>query len=339
MKTPIQKAIGLAVAGQHLTREAAEEVMNDIMTGQCTDAQIASWLTAMMVKGETADEIAAGIHVMRENVLSIKCDDPQAIDIVGTGGDGIGTYNISTAAVFVTAGAGVTVAKHGNRALSSKSGSADVLSSLGINTACSVDTMEKALREIGVSFMFAPMLHPAMKHAIGPRREMGIRTIFNLLGPMTNPASARRGLIGVFNKDYTRVLAEAAAQLGEEHMFFAHGLDGLDELSVTTSSYVCEVKNGTLTETELHPEDYGLGLWKLDELLGGQPDENAEALRKVLSGEKNAYRDAVIFNAAAGLYTSGKFENLEKSVEAAKQSIDSGQALIKLDKLVEITNA
>ena len=339
MKTPIQIAIKQVVAQQDLSREQAEEVMNDMMTGQCTDAQIASWLTAMAMKGETADEIAAGIDVMRKNAVHIKCDDESAVDIVGTGGDGVGTYNISTASVFVAAGAGVTVAKHGNRALSSKSGSADVLSSLGINTACSTEIMETALQEIGVSFLFAPMLHPAMKHAIGPRREMGIRSIFNLLGPMTNPAKARRGLIGVFSKHYTKVLAEAAAKLGETHVIFAHGEDGLDELSVTGPSYICEVKDGDLKESAISPEEFGLGIWKLDDLLGGEPDENAKALRSVLSGQQGAYRDAVILNAAAGIFTSGKFESLQSSVEAATKSIDSGEALKKLDQLVQITNS
>jgi anthranilate phosphoribosyltransferase len=339
MKTPIQNAIKLLVEQQDLTRSQAEEVMNDVMTGQCTDAQIAAWLTALAMKGETADEIAAGIDVMRKNALHIPCEDEQAIDIVGTGGDGIGTYNISTAAVFVAAGAGVTVAKHGNRALSSKSGSADVLSSLGINTACSVDIMTRALKDLGVSFMFAPLLHPAMKHAIGPRREMGIRSIFNLLGPMTNPARARRGLIGVFNKHYTKVLAEAAAQLGEKHVLFAHGEDGLDELSVTGPSYICEVKDGQLTESSLHPEDVGLGTWQLSELLGGSPEENAVALRKILNGEKGAYRDAVILNAAGGLYTSGKYTSIAAGVTAATESIDTGAALQKLNGLIEITNS
>lgn len=339
MKTPIQIAIKQVVASIDLSREQAEEVMNDIMTGKCTDAQIASWLTAMAMKGETADEITAGIDVMRKNALHIQCEDEAAIDIVGTGGDGIGTYNISTASVFVAAGAGITVAKHGNRALSSKSGSADVLSSLGINTACSVDVMTAALKEIGVSFLFAPMLHPAMKHAIGPRREMGIRSIFNLLGPMTNPAKARRGLIGVFNKHYTRILAEAGAKLGEKHVIFAHGEDGLDELSVTGPSYICEVKDGVLTESSLNPEKLGLSLWKLDELLGGEPTENAEALRNVLNGENGAYRDAVILNSAAGIYTSGKYDSITAAVEVATKSIDSGEAIKKLDQLVEITNS
>ena len=339
MKTNIQKSLELVLDGQDLSREEAEGVMVDIMTGQCTDAQIGGWLAAMRMKGESADELAAGIAVMRRNCLKISCDDPQAIDIVGTGGDGIGTWNISTAAVFVAAGAGVTVAKHGNRALSSKSGAADVLSTLGINTTCSVELMEKALRELGVSFLFAPLLHPAMKYAIGPRREMAVRTLFNLLGPMTNPAGARRGLLGVFNKHYCRLLAEAGLQLGEEHMMFVHGLDGLDELTVTTSSYVCEVKNGKLTEYELNPEDYGLSLWPLEDLLGGEPDLNAKELRDVLGGKEGAYLDAIILNAGAGIYTSGKVLDLQAGVDRARESIRSGAALAKLESLIEISNS
>jgi anthranilate phosphoribosyltransferase len=339
MKSPIQISLSEVIQKKDQTLEQTTAVMADMMTGKCSDSQIAAWLTAMSMKGETPAEITAGISVMRAHVLKVKCSDKQAIDIVGTGGDGIGTYNISTAAVFVAAGAGVTVAKHGNRALSSKSGSADVLSSLGINTACSVDVMEKALAQIGVSFLFAPALHPAMKHAIGPRREMAVKTLFNLLGPMTNPAGVKRGLIGVFNSHFAKVLAEAALALGEEHMLFVHGEDGLDELSVTGPSQVFEVKNGTLTETTYHPEDFGLSLWSLNELLGGTPEENALALRAVLSGKKNAYRDAVILNAAAGIFTSGKFATLQDAVNQAISSLDSGQALKKLDELVAITNA
>jgi len=338
MKTNIQLSLNKVIEGENLSLEEAEAVMTDIMTGQCTDAQIAAWLTALRIKGETANEIAAGIKVMRDNVLSIKCNDANAVDIVGTGGDGIGTWNISTASVFVAAGAGVTVAKHGNRALSSKSGSADVLSSLGINTACSVETMESALNSIGVSFLFAPLLHPAMKHAIGPRREMGVRTLFNFLGPMTNPAGVSRGLIGVFSKHYCKVLAEAGQKLGETHMYFVHGLDGLDEVSVTGPTYVCEVKNGELKEYEITPEQFGLKSWPLDDLLGGEPDVNAEELRAVLNGKEGAYRDAIILNAALGIFTSGKFDSLEVAVEAAKESIDSGKAIEKLDALIAATN-
>jgi anthranilate phosphoribosyltransferase len=339
MKSNIQNALAAVLEGQDLSRNDAEKVMTDIMSGQCTDAQIGAWLAAMRMKGESADEIAAGIAVMRQNCLKIACDDPQAIDIVGTGGDGIGTWNISTASVFVAAGAGITVAKHGNRALSSKSGAADVLSSLGINTTCSVELMEKALKEIGIAFLFAPLLHPAMKHAIGPRREMAARTLFNLLGPMTNPAGARRGLLGVFNKHFCRVLAEAGLQLGEEHMMFVYGLDGLDELTVTESSYVCEVKDGELNEYELNPEDYGLSLWPLADLLGGEPEINAKELRDVLNGKEGAYRDAIILNAGAGIYTSGKVLSLQAGIDKATESIDSGSAIQKLDQLIAISNS
>lgn len=337
MKTNIQLSLDKILTGTNLERPETEVVMNDIMTGQCTEAQIAAWLTALRMKGETADEIAAGISIMRNNVLAIKCHDAAAIDIVGTGGDGIGTWNISTAAVFVAAGAGVTVAKHGNRALSSQSGSADVLASLGINTRCSVETMTTALNEIGVSFLFAPLLHPAMKYAVKPRQEIGIRTLFNLLGPMTNPAGVERGLIGVFSKHYCRLLAAAGLKLNGQHMFFVHGLDGLDEASVTAPTYVCELHDGQLQEYEITPEQFGLKRWPLDELLGGQPRENALELKSIFEGKISAYREAVILNAALGMRTSGKFTSVDEAVQAATASIDSGQAKAKLNQLIEAT--
>ena len=322
---------------EDLTFTETEEVMTEIMTGQCTDSQIAGWLIAMNMKGETADEIAASIKVMRHACVNIPCSDSQAIDIVGTGGDGFGTYNISTASVFVAAGAGVTVAKHGNRALSSKSGSADVLSSLGINTACSAEVMTSCLEEINVSFMFAPLLHPAMKYAIGPRRELGVRTIFNLLGPMTNPAEVTRGVLGVFNEHYCRLLAAAGAKLGVDHMLFVHGRDGLDELTLTDKSLVIEVKGSEITEYELDATELGLSSCTMDDLLGGTPEENAEAVHEIFAGKKNAYRDAVILNAAAGIYTAGKTENLKDAVALATEAIDSGRAAEKLEALVAAT--
>ena len=335
----VKSSLKKLVDQQDLSFEEARQAFSEIMTGQCSEPLIAAWLTASMMKGESSDEIAAGIEIMRENVLQIPCNDKNAVDIVGTGGDGLGTYNISTASVFVTAGAGVTVAKHGNRALSSKSGSADVLSSLGINTNCTAEKMAQCLEDINLSFMFAPLLHPAMKYAIGPRREMGIRTIFNLLGPMTNPAGVRRGLFGVFNADFTRSLAKAAAKLGADHMLFAHGLDGLDEISVCDKTLIVEVKGNEVTEYEISPEDFGLKRHKIEDLLGGTPEENAIALRNVLKGEKNAYRDAVIINAAAGIYTAGKTNTLAEAIPLAEQSIDSGAALIKLDELCSHTNS
>ena len=335
----VKSTLKKLVAKQDLSFDEAREAFNEIMTGQSSETLLAAWLTASVMKGESADEIAAGIDIMRENVVNIPCSDANAVDIVGTGGDGLGTYNISTASVFVAAGADITVAKHGNRALSSKSGSADVLSSLGINTNCTPEKMAECLADINVSFMFAPLLHPAMKYAIGPRREMGIRTIFNLLGPMTNPAGVRRGLFGVFNAEFTRSLAQAAAKLGADHMLFAHGLDGLDEISVCEKTLIVEVKGNEITEYEISPEDFGLTRHKIDALLGGTPEENAEALRNVLKGEKNAYRDAVVINAAAGIYTAGKTKSLAEAIPLAQESIDSGSALAKLDALCEMTNA
>jgi anthranilate phosphoribosyltransferase len=327
------------MVSRDLSFEQAQGLMQRLMRGEATSAQVAALLTALSMKGESATEIAAGIKVMRDHVYAIHCDDADAVDVVGTGGDKLGTYNISTAAAFVVAGAGVTVAKHGNKALSSRSGSADVLASLGINTGCSPQTMERCLKEIKIAFLFAPSLHPSMRHVTPVRREMGVRTIFNLLGPMTNPAGVERGVIGAFSLHYTQLLAEAALQLGCKHMLFVHGDDGLDELSMTGSSQVFEVKDGAIRKYTINPEDYGFELCKMDALIGGEPADNAVALRAVLAGEKSPYADAVIFNAGATLHTSGKFADWASAIAAARASITSGAALKKLDGLAALTQA
>ena len=316
---------------QDLDSHDINKAFTEIVNGKCTDAQIAGWLVALRMKGETASEIATCIDVMKKEVIPIACS-PSAIDIVGTGGDGIGTYNISTGAAIVASSAGAVVAKHGNRALSSKSGSADILSELGVRLDLSIEQMESCLQKINLSFLFAPLLHPAMKHVFSPRRELKIRTIFNLLGPMVNPANVKRGVIGVYDKRYCQLLAEAAQQLDVEHILFVYG-DGIDEFSVSGINSVWEVYKGKLKYYELSCEDVGLTSSPISELLGGSPQENKIALENVLKGEKNAYSDAVVFNAGAGLYTAGLAKSIEDGCRLAVESINSSKALSKLQEL------
>ncbi len=331
----IRKSLKKIVEGENLSREETKEVFHEIMSGQASETQIAAWITALRMKGETSEEIAGCIEIMRKEVFSITCNDKFAVDSVGTGGDGAHTINISTTAAFVTAGAGVTVAKHGNRAVSSKSGSADVLAALGINLDITPDKMEQCLNTIGFSFLFAPKLHPAMKYAIGPRREIGIRTIFNLLGPMTNPADTHRGVVGVFSANYCRLLAEAALVTGSEHTLFVHGSDGLDEITLTGSSIIFEVKNGKIHEYVFDPRDYGFELCKPEELAGGTPAENSDHVRRILNGEKGPKRDIVVINAAAAILASDKATSWEEAIKMAQTSIDSGAAAEKLRLFAE----
>lgn len=332
----LQDTLKKIVEGQDLTKEEAKTVFNEIMTGQVSEAQIAAWITALRMKGETADELAGCIEIMRQEVLAVKCNDHFAVDSVGTGGDGAHTINISTTAAFVAAGAGITVAKHGNRAVSSKSGSADVLSQLGINLDITPEKMEACLNNIGFSFLFAPKLHPAMKHAIGARRAIGIRTIFNLLGPMTNPANTTRGVIGVFSEKYCYLLAEAAHKTGADHYLFVHGSDGLDEITLTGSSTIIEVKGKEIKAYKFNPKEYGFNLCKTADFGGGTPEENAEYTRQILSGkEQGAKRDIVVINAAATILVSGKAADWNEAIKMAKQSIDSGAAAEKMKQFAE----
>ncbi len=337
MSDSIKTAINEICAGRNLTSELTRKIMQEIFCGEANDILKAGWLTAMHTKGETAEELAACIQVMREGAVKVKSDDPNAIDIVGTGGDGHHTYNISTSSAFVAAGAGVSVAKHGNRAFSSKSGSADVLSHLGINTQITPEKMAECLEEIGMTFLFAPLLHPAVKHTIEVRKTLGVRTLFNLLGPMCNPAGVRRGLIGVYSEQYCKVLAESAKVLGVDHMLFVHGCDGMDEISICAPTKIYEVKASEIKEYQICPEDFGLKTADLKDIQGGEPQYNADALRILLTGEKSAYRDAVLLNAGAGIYSSGKAKDLTQGIELAAQSIDSGAALEILDKLSAAT--
>ena len=329
--TDIRPLIGIA-ATRPLTGAEAEAAFGALFEGAATPAQIGGLLMALRVRGETVDEIAAATRAMRARMNRIKA--PQdAMDIVGTGGDGKGTLNISTATAFVVAGAGVPVAKHGNRNLSSKSGSADALTHLGLNVMATPELAEEALARTGICFMMAPMHHPAMRHVGPARAELGTRTVFNLLGPMTNPGGVRRQLTGTFDRIWNRPMAETLRELGSESVWIVHGSDGTDEISIAGPTWIAALKDGEITEFEISPEDAGLPVHSFDAILGGDPAQNAAALRALLAGETGAYRDAVLLNSAAALLIAGKAANLAEGAEIAAEAIDSGAAQAKLDAL------
>ena len=329
--------IGLA-AERALTAEEARLAFEALMTGEATPAQIGGFLMALRTRGETVTEIAAAAKVMIAKSRKVRAPSG-AIDIVGTGGDGKHTLNISTGAAFVTAGAGVVVAKHGNRNLSSKSGTADVQSALGINVMSSPEVVERALNEVGIGFMMATVHHPAMAH-VGPSRvELGTRTLFNLLGPLTNPAGVKRQLTGTFSAEIIRPMAETLRELGSEAAWLVHGGDGTDEMSITGPTALAELKDGQVTEREIHPEEAGLPVHAFADIIGGTPEENAVAFRHMLDGKKDAYRDAVIFNAAGALVVAGVASDLRSGAEQAAEAIDSGRAKDKLAGLVRLTAA
>ncbi|MHA3913344.1 anthranilate phosphoribosyltransferase [Halovulum sp. GXIMD14793] len=332
------KPLIAAAADGPLSREQAAAAFEILMTGEATPSQVGGLLMALCTRGETVDEITGAAAAMRAHCLKVNAPIG-AMDIVGTGGDGMGTLNISTATAFVVAGAGVPVAKHGNRNLSSKSGAADALGMLGVEVMVGVDTVEKALAEVGIAFMMAPMHHPAMKYVMPSRTELGTRTIFNLLGPLTNPAEVKRQLTGAFSRDWIRPMAETLKALGSEKAWLVHGSDGTDELSIAGISWVAALENGTVTERELHPEDAGLPVHPFEAILGGSPAENADALRALLGGEKSAYRDAVLLNAAAALVIADKAADLKDGVTIAAEAIDSGAARLKADALAKATQA
>ncbi|RBI75180.1 anthranilate phosphoribosyltransferase [Roseovarius sp. TE539] len=337
MSDSLKPLIGTA-AERPLTRAEAEAAFEALFEGEATPAQMGGFLMALRTRGETVDEYAAAAAVMRAKCNRVTAP-AGAMDIVGTGGDGKGTLNISTAAAFVVAGAGVPVAKHGNRNLSSRSGAADALTQMGINVMVGAKLVERALREAGIAFMMAPMHHPAMAH-VGPvRTELGTRTIFNILGPLTNPAGVKRQLTGVFTRDLIRPMAETLARLGSERAWLVHGGDGTDELSIAGPSWIVALEeDGSLREAELHPEDFGLPVHPFDAILGGSPEENGRAFRALLDGVPGAYRDAVLMNAAAALVIAGRADNLASGVEQAAESIDSGQAKERVAALARITS-
>jgi len=336
MSDDLKPLIGIA-ADRPLTRSEAEAAFEALFEGEATPSQIGGILMALRTRGETVDEYAAAAGVMRAKCRRV--DAPEgAMDIVGTGGDGKGTLNISTATAFVVAGAGVPVAKHGNRNLSSKSGAADALTQMGINVMVGPEVVEKALKEVGIGFMMAPMHHPAMAHVMPTRTELGTRTIFNILGPLTNPAGVKRQLTGAFSRTLIRPMAETLGALGSDAAWIVHGGDGTDELSIAGLSYVAVLENGEVTERDLHPEEAGLPEHPFEDILGGTPEHNARAFGALLDGEPSAYRDAVLYNAAAALLVAGKVATLPEGVEIARDSIDSGKAKAKVTGLAEITS-
>ena len=328
--------IGHVAEGRPLSESQAEAAFDIIMSGNATPAQVGGFLMALRTRGETVDEITGAARTMRAKALKIEAP-AEAMDNVGTGGDGAKTYNVSTAASFVLAGAGVIVAKHGNRALSSRAGAADVLTHLGVNVDCDLSLVKAALDEVGICFFMAPRHHSAMRHVAGPRVELGTRTIFNLLGPLSNPGSVKKQLVGVFAKDWVVPMAETLAKLGSTRAWVIHG-DGLDELTLAGTSTVASLKDGNVETFEITPEDAGLGRAPLDAVRGGDPEHNAQALRALLKGETGPYRDIVLLNAAGALIVDGKAETLKDGVAIAAESIDSGRAAAKLDGLVAVTN-
>lgn len=329
----IQDAIAKLIEGQDLARDRMIGAMDQIMSGAATDAQIGAFLVALRVKGETVDEIAGAAEVMREKATRVDTRHATVVDTCGTGGDGSGTFNISTAAAFVVAGAGLCVAKHGNRAASSLCGSADVLKELGVNVEASPETMGRCLDEAGIGFLFAPALHGAMKYAIGPRRELGVRTVFNALGPLTNPAGATRHLIGVYSRSLTQTLAEVLRTLESERAFVVHGLDGLDEITTTAPTQVSELIDGTVSTYEMAPEDLGISRASAGDLAGGSAETNAAILRRVLHGEPGPRLDVVLLNAAAAIVAGGASDDLRAAMELAREAVDSGRAMDKLEEL------
>lgn len=333
--TDMKSFISRVAQGETLDRELAAQAFDIMMSGNATPSQIGGFLMSLRVRGETVEEITGAVTTMRAKMLRVEAP-PDAIDIVGTGGDGAGTFNISTASAFVVAGAGVPVAKHGNRALSSRSGAADVLMALGVNIEVGPAVIAKAIREAGVGFMFAPAHHSAMKH-VGPSRvELGTRTIFNLLGPLSNPAGTRRQLVGVFSPDWVEPLAEVLRNLGAERIWVVHG-DGLDEMTTTGPTMVASLAEGKIETFDITPEEVGLTRVDKSALIGGEAETNAAALTALLAGEHGPYREIVLLNAGGALVVAGRVETLAAGIEMAAESIDSGAAKRRLDKLVAVT--
>ena len=338
MTDDFKALIAKAASGASLTREEAARGFDRMMSGEATPSQMGGLLMALRVRGETVDEITGAVFAMRDKMLRVNAP-PDAIDVVGTGGDASGSYNISTCAAFIVAGAGVPVAKHGNRALSSRSGAADVLGALGVKIELTPDAVGRCIQEAGIGFMFAPAHHPAMKN-VGPTRvELGTRTIFNLLGPLSNPAGVRRQMVGVFSRQWVEPLAQVLKNLGSESVWVVHGSDGLDEITISGPTYVAALEKGAVRSFEVTPEEVGFARQKPEALRGGDAAQNANALVAVLKGTKGAFRDVAILNAAAGLVVAGRAKNLKQGVEQAAKSINSGAAKARLDRLVQVSNA
>ncbi len=335
----IREAIEKMVNRADLSEAETIDVMNQIMTGEATPLQVASFLTALRMKGETVEEITGAARVMREKAHRVEVGAKTVLDTCGTGGDQKGTFNISTTAAFVLAGAGVNIAKHGNRSVSSQSGSADVLGALGVKVDAPKERVEQCIAKIGIGFLFAPLLHEAMKYAVQPRRDIGIRTIFNILGPLTNPAMATHQLIGIYSGDMVAMIAHVLKNLGSARAMVVHGVEGLDEISLCGPTQVAELRDGQVKEYVIEPEQFAFTRCRLEELHGGNAEQSAAIVRGILDGELGPARDVVLLNSAAALYVSGSAATIQEGIRLAAQSIDSGNARQKLAQLVEMTNA
>ena len=333
----IKPLLDKVASGVTLKEFEAENAFDIIMSGDATPSQIGAFLMALRVRGETVDEITAAARIMRNKAKSISAPG-NAIDIVGTGGDGGGTLNISTGAAIVTAGCGVPIAKHGNRALSSRAGAADVLGALGVNIDCEMEQIEKSIRSANIGFMMAPRHHSATRHVAGPRVELATRTIFNILGPLSNPAGVNRLLVGVFAREWVEPMAKVLGKLGADRAWVVHGSDGLDELTTTGPSYVAALENGKVSNFIVSPSDAGIPNAKPEDLKGGDAKENAKAMMAMLDGEKSPFRDVVTYTAGAGLIVADKAKNLEEGVQIAATAIDNGKAKMALKKMIKITN-
>ncbi|MFN2309291.1 MAG: anthranilate phosphoribosyltransferase [Gammaproteobacteria bacterium] len=335
----MQAAIRAITERRDLSRAEMTEVMHLIMTGQATPAQIGGFLIGLRMKGETVDELTAAAQVMRELAARVEVGGPHLVDIVGTGGDGSSTFNISTASTFVVAAAGGRVAKHGNRAVSSKSGSADLLEVAGVRLDLNPEQVRSCIDAVGVGFMFAPMHHSAMKHAIGPRKEMGVRTLFNLLGPLTNPAGAPHQVLGVFSRDWVEPIAEVLKHLGSTHALVVHAQDGMDEISVAAATAVAELKDGAIRSYQIAPEDFGLPRGDPAALKVADAQESLAIIREVLAGKPGPARDIVVLNAGAAIYAADLVGSLAEGIARAAEVIDSGAAREKFDALVRVSNS
>ncbi|HTY11154.1 MAG TPA: anthranilate phosphoribosyltransferase [Bacteroidota bacterium] len=334
----VRESIHKLVSKKDLTREESYDAMSEIMSGNASELLIASFLTALRMKGEAVAEIAGCAQAMREKATRIETKHPSVIDTCGTGGDALGTFNISTAAAIVACGAGAVVAKHGNRAISSKCGSADVLKALGVNIEIPKEKVEECLDKVGIAFLFAPLMHGAMKYAAPVRKELGMRTVFNLLGPLTNPAGARRQLMGVFDGRLTELLARVLLDLGTERAMVVHGEGGLDEISTFGRTIISEIKDGTVSTYEFDHSSVGIPSGTLDDIVGGDAEFNARIVNDILKGKKNAQRNITLLNAGAAIYIAGKASTFAEGVKLAEESIDSGRAKKKLEELVNQTN-
>lgn len=333
----VQNGLGRLIEGQSLNRQEARGIMEAIMSGESTPAQIGGLLTALRIKGETVEEITGFAEAMRMHASRLNTETRQLLDTCGTGGSGIHKFNISTTSAIVAASVSVRVAKHGNRSASGRAGSADVLESLGVNIQLSAEQAKRCLDDIGICFLFAQLYHPSMHHAAAPRKELGVRTVFNMLGPLTNPAGADRQVLGIYDRNKTETIARVLRELGSKRALVVTSAEGLDEISISSSTRVSELKNGEVVTYELTPEQLGLRTYHLTEMMGGDPGTNADIIRRVLQGEQGAYRDVVLANAGACIYVSGLADSIREGVVIAAESIDSGKAYSKLEQLIQTT--